>query len=63
MSVPPAQISGGFTRQDQIDIYNQIHNLYASYDTRASNLYSVNATSFQRRTPMNVFVSLAISQV
>jgi hypothetical protein len=56
--VPPGQVSGGFTRQDQIDIYNQIHNLYASYDTRASNLYSVNATSFQRRTPMNVFVSL-----
>jgi len=57
-NVPPGQVSGGFTRQDQIDIYNQIHNLYASYDTRASNLYSVNATSFQRRTPMNVFVSL-----
>ncbi len=56
--VPPSQISGGFTRQDQIDIYNQIHNLYSSYNTRASNLYTVTATNFQRRTPMNVFVSL-----
>ncbi len=56
--VPPGQISGGFTRQDQIDIYNQIHNLYSSYNTRASNLYTVTATNFQRRTPMNVFVSL-----
>tara|TARA_A100000172_G_scaffold68271_1_gene48018 strand:- start:86 stop:1936 length:1851 start_codon:yes stop_codon:yes gene_type:complete len=56
--VPPGQVSGGFTRQDQIDIYNQIHNLYASYNTRASNLYTVTATNFQRRTPMNVFVGL-----
>ena len=56
--VPPGQVSGGFTRQDQIDIYNQIHNLYSSYNTRASNLYTITTTNFQRRTPMNVFVSL-----
>jgi hypothetical protein len=56
--VPPGQVSGGFTRQDQIDVFNQIHNLYSSYNTRASNLYTITTTNFQRRTPMNVFVSL-----
>jgi len=57
-TVPSHVVSYGFNTQDQIDIYNQIHNLYSSYDTRASNLYTVNTTSFQRRTPMNVFVGL-----
>ena len=56
--IPPALISYGFNRQDQIDVYNAIHNLYSSYDNRASNLYTITATNFKRTTPMNVFVSL-----
>ena len=32
--------------------------LYGSFATRGSDLYTITTTNFQRRTPMNVFVSL-----
>jgi len=44
--------------QDRLAIWNQVFSLYGSFANRGSNLYTIASTSFQRRTPMNVFVSL-----
>lgn len=46
------------TDQDRLAIWNQVFSLYGSFANRGSNLYTITATNFQRRTPMNVFVSL-----
>ena len=46
------------TDQDRLAIWNQIFSSYGSFATRGSDLYTITSTSFQRRTPMNVFVSL-----
>jgi len=48
----------GFTAQDSIDAYNQLWSSYSSLSTKASDLYTITSTNFQRRTPMNVFVGL-----
>jgi len=44
--------------QDRLAIWNQVFSLYGSFANRGSNLYTIASTNFQRRTPMNVFVSL-----
>ena len=56
--VPSDPGGTGFGDPDSIALYNQIFSLYASFATRGSDLYTITATNFQRRTPMNVFVGL-----
>ena len=56
--IPSNPEGDGFNDSDSIALYNQIISLYASFATRGSNLYTITTTNFQRRTPMNVFVSL-----
>jgi len=56
--VPSDPGGTGFDDSDSLALYNQIISLYGSFSTRGSDLYTITTTNFQRRTPMNVFVSL-----